>query len=95
MSILESIEKRRTYYALNKELPVSEEQVVDTIQKTTELVPDAFNMRSARVIVVLGKSRMIFGMPFTVLLTGKLPGKRSMGFEQLPVLFFILLTTML
>lgn len=54
MGILSSLEKRRTIYAINKTLPVPQEQVVDTIKKATELVPDAFNMKSARVVVALG-----------------------------------------
>lgn len=54
MAIAEALEKRRSYYQLNKELPVSEDQVKELITRVTELVPDAFNMHSARIIVVLG-----------------------------------------
>lgn len=52
MGIQESLAKRRTYYNINKELPVAEKEVVALVENTTELVPDAFNMKSARVIVV-------------------------------------------
>lgn len=41
MSIVKSLEKRRTYYNINKELPVSEDEVIELIQELTELVPDA------------------------------------------------------
>ena len=51
MGIQESLAKRRTYYNINKELPVAEEDVIALVENTTELVPDAFNMKSARVIV--------------------------------------------
>jgi hypothetical protein len=54
MSILESIGKRRTYYQINKELPVDAAVVKDVVEKATELVPDAFNMKSARVVLALG-----------------------------------------
>ncbi len=54
MAIAEALEKRRSYYQLNKELPVSEDQVKELITRVTQLVPDAFNMHSARIIVVLG-----------------------------------------
>ena len=57
MSITESLAARRTYYALDKSLPVSQDEVVDIVKKTTELVPDAFNMKSARAIVVFGDKR--------------------------------------
>lgn len=52
--INESLRKRRTYYNINGESPVSEEKVVETIKELTELVPDAFNMKSQRVVVALG-----------------------------------------
>ena len=54
MSTIESLKNRRSYYAINKELPVSAEVVKETIRETVRLVPDAFNMKSARVIVALG-----------------------------------------
>lgn len=57
MSIKESLKKRRTYYNINKELPIPEEEVVLAVQELTELVPDAFNMKSARVAVVLGEKQ--------------------------------------
>ncbi len=53
MRIEEVLEKRRSYYNIKKELPVAEEEVIHMIQRVTELVPDAFNMKSARVTVVL------------------------------------------
>lgn len=55
MSIIKSLEKRRSYYSINKELPVSEAEIEENIKKVTELVPDAFNMKSARVVVLFGK----------------------------------------
>ena len=54
MSIVDSIAKRRTYYQLDKNLPVAEQEVVALVEKITELVPDAFNMKSARAVVVTG-----------------------------------------
>lgn len=53
----DSLRKRRSYYQLSKELPVSEEVVRALIEETTELVPDAFNMKSARVAVALGEKQ--------------------------------------
>jgi predicted oxidoreductase (fatty acid repression mutant protein) len=57
MSIVKSLETRRTYYNIKKELPVKEEEVIELIEKLTELVPDAFNMKSARVVVALGEKQ--------------------------------------
>lgn len=57
MKILNSIQKRRTYYQIKKEMPVAADEVVRWIEQATELVPDAFNMKSARVIVALGEKQ--------------------------------------
>ena len=57
MSIIKSLTKRRTYYAIDKQLPVEEKQVIELIKKTTELVPDAFDMKSSRVVVALGEKQ--------------------------------------
>lgn len=54
MSIVTSLAQRRSYYQINKTLPASEETVVARIRELTELVPDAFNMKSSRVAIVLG-----------------------------------------
>ena len=57
MGVIESLQKRRTYYQIDKSLPVSEEKVVETVQEAVKLVPDAFNMKSQRVIVALGEKQ--------------------------------------
>ena len=54
MSIIDAITKRRSIYALNKNLPVNDSEIESLIKNVTELVPDAFNMKSARVILALG-----------------------------------------
>ena len=54
MSIIKALEERRSVYALNKTLPVPEPEVEAMIRQVTELVPDAFNMKSARVVLALG-----------------------------------------
>lgn len=55
MSILQSLEKRRSYYDIKNTLPVPIEEVEETIKQATKLVPDAFNMKSARVVTLFGK----------------------------------------
>ena len=52
MKITEALRVRRTYYAINRELPVSIGRVIDMTKELTELVPDAYNMKSSRVVVV-------------------------------------------
>ena len=52
MKITEALKARRSYYAINRELPVAIDRVMDMVKELTELVPDAFNMKSSRVAVV-------------------------------------------
>lgn len=54
MSFREALVKRRSVYALNKVLPVSETEIIKAIEETVALIPDAFDSKSQRVIVVLG-----------------------------------------
>ncbi len=55
MKTVDLLAKRRSYYEINNEIPVDEEVVFDFIKEATELVPDAFNMKSSRVIVAVGE----------------------------------------
>lgn len=57
MSMKEVLKKRRSYYNIKKELPVAEEEVIRLVEDFTELVPDAFNMKSSRVVVVMGEKQ--------------------------------------
>lgn len=57
MKITEALRVRRTYYAINRELPVSIGRVIDMTKELTELVPDAYNMKSSRVVVVYGEKQ--------------------------------------
>lgn len=51
----EAVAHRRTNYALGKNIPVTEVEIIETVEKVTKEVPSAFNMQSGRVIIALGK----------------------------------------
>ncbi|TCL54413.1 hypothetical protein EDD76_12010 [Kineothrix alysoides] len=57
MTFINNLEKRRTYYNINRELPVSESEIIEIIEQVTEATPDAFNMKSARAVVALGEKQ--------------------------------------
>lgn len=57
MPVTEGLKLRRSYYQLNKELPVSAGELKKLFEEVTELVPDAFNMKSARIVVALGQKQ--------------------------------------
>ena len=48
MNIYEGLKQRRSYYQLNKELPVSTDEVHALIDEVTELVPDVQHEECAR-----------------------------------------------
>lgn len=81
MGIQQSLANRRTIYNINKNLPVSVEEVVKTVQNITELVPDAFNMKSSRVVVVTGeKQDELWGKVYNIF-EGKVPKEKIDGFK--------------
>lgn len=59
MGIYGSLEKRRSVYGLGRELPegVTLGTVLETVRKVARIVPDAFNMKSQRAIVVGGSAQ--------------------------------------
>ena len=54
MAFADIIAKRRTVYALNKDLPVPNSVVEDLVRQMVKLVPDSYNMRSQRAVLVFG-----------------------------------------
>lgn len=54
MSVNDALRIRRSIYQINEEAPIDDDAIVKIITEATELVPDAFNMRSQRVIIALG-----------------------------------------
>ena len=60
MKFVNLLKVRRSVYGLNKTLPVMESAVVDFVHTAVQYVPDAFNMKSQRVVVVLGEKHEKF-----------------------------------
>ena len=60
MDFIDMIKMRRSVYALNKNLPVSKKEVLEIIKDAVLYVPDAFNMKSQRVLVLLGEKHEEF-----------------------------------
>ncbi|RYL94298.1 nitroreductase family protein [Sporolactobacillus sp. THM7-4] len=52
---LESMKKRRTIYALDKNVSASKEEIVTTIQEAIKHAPSAFNSQTSRVVVLFGE----------------------------------------
>lgn len=55
MSLNDALEARRSIYAIGNDMPVGDDEVIGLIEKATALVPDAFNMKSQRVLIAMGE----------------------------------------
>lgn len=89
-SIIESLENRRNVYALGRNLSVAEDHVVETVERVIELVPDAFSMKSARIVVALGENQGKLWDAVYDAFGGKVDRAKIDGFKQAggTVLFF-------
>jgi len=81
MKLIDNLKQRRTYYNLNKTLPVSKSEVKKVIEDITELIPDAFNMKSARVLVVMDKKQDELWDRIFDTFEGKVPREKIDGFK--------------
>lgn len=81
MSIRNSLKKRRSYYNINKKLSVTQEDIVNMIGEVTELVPDAFNMKSARVVVLINDNHDLLWNEVEQVFKGKIPQEKLDGFR--------------
>ena len=52
-SFIEAVTNRRSIYALGKNIPVLESQIMAAVERMVKDVPSAFNMQSARVVVAM------------------------------------------
>lgn len=81
MNLSEILKQRRSYYAIGSDLPVPESQVVKKIEEYTELVPDAFNMKSSRVVLALGKKQDLLWDAIYDAFGGKVKHEKLDGFK--------------
>lgn len=82
MNIIESLKTRRSYYEINKELPVSMKDVVEMVEQVTELVPDAFNMKSSRVVLVHGEKQDVLWDEIEKAFGGKVSKEKINSFKS-------------
>ncbi|KAI1639690.1 Nitroreductase-like protein [Biscogniauxia mediterranea] len=69
-AVLDLISNRRTYYALNKELPISKERIQEIVSEAVQQVPSSFNSQSNRVVVLFGAEHDKFWDITTEILKG-------------------------
>ena len=52
-SFVEAVKNRRSIYALGRNIPCLQSEIIATVERMTKEVPSAFNMQSARVVVTM------------------------------------------
>lgn len=82
MSIIQALENRRSYYNINKELPVDSSQIIQKIEYITELVPDAFNMKSSRIVVALKEKQDLLWDTIYDVFAGKVSREKINSFKE-------------
>lgn len=59
-SFMDAIKARRSYYALNKEAPISGDKIEQLVNDTVLHVPSSFNSQSTRLVVLLKEQHDLF-----------------------------------
>lgn len=50
------VEKRRSYYAIDKKSPISNQEIREIVEHAVKHVPSPFNSQSARAVILLGEN---------------------------------------
>jgi predicted oxidoreductase (fatty acid repression mutant protein) len=82
VKIIDTLKERRSYYDISKKLPVKEQEVFELIKNATELVPDAFNMKSSRIVVVTKENQELLWDKIYDKFQGQVPREKIDGFKN-------------
>lgn len=82
MKIVESLNKRRSYYNIGKDLPISEKELVKTVKEITNLVPHPFNNQSSRVLIVTKEKQDELWDNIYDVFEGKVPREKIDSFKN-------------
>lgn len=94
MNVNDLLKKRRTIYRLKKEMPVSEAEVIKLVTEATALVPDSFDMKSQRVVIVSGEKQNVLWDTIYDVFGGKVSREKSIALRLLMGLCFIFMMRM-
>ncbi|KAH7113249.1 Nitroreductase-like protein [Dendryphion nanum] len=81
-SFLQAVKDRRTIYALNKEAPIKDSEIVDIVKQVVLHVPSSFNSQSARLVVLLNEEHDKFWDATTEVLKAIVPADQFPSTEQ-------------
>lgn len=91
MKFTEMLKKRRSYYALNGEVSLSNEQIESLIGEVILNTPDAFHIQNARVVLLLDEESKKFWTKVNETYNNKINKEKFQGFYDAKgtVLYFI------
>lgn len=75
-SLKTAIQTRRTYYHLSPESPISDSELISLTETALTHTPSAFNMQSARMLVLLHEQHLKFWRELTEILRGLVPAEK-------------------
>ncbi len=55
MNFLEAVENRRSRYAIDAEVTIGKEEIINIVQRSVKHAPSAFNIQSAKAVVLFEK----------------------------------------
>ena len=82
MGMVESLEKRRSFYKLGRNCSVTQQAIEELVKKVVHLVPDAFDCKSARVALLLGQKHEQFWDGVYDAFAGKVAHEKLDGFKE-------------
>ena len=82
MKIVDSLNKRRSYYNIGKDIDVTEDKLVETIKEITNLVPHPFNNQSSRLIIVTKEKQDELWDNIYDVFEGKVPREKIDSFKS-------------
>ena len=81
-TLQEAIRQRRTYYTISKDSPVADQELIHLIETALMHTPSAFNMQSARLVLLLGKNHDLFWENTLKMLKPLVPEERVSATEE-------------
>lgn len=79
--MLETMKKRRTYYKLSKDLPLSDEELISLIKEVLYYTPDAYNIESQEVSLLIGDKHEMLWDDINKVFDGKIAPEKINDFK--------------
>ncbi len=60
MTLSEAIRHRRSFYDIKPKSPISDREIIDMVEEALAYTPSAFNMQSARIVLLMKNNHHLF-----------------------------------